>query len=105
MIEPAIVVIAYNRVEPLRRLFKSLAESYYPSENITLHISIDASQNSKVKELVDTFEWKHGEKIVDLKSEKLGLLKHILSCCDLTNKYESIIVLLELSFRFGSITC
>ena len=93
MIEPAIVVIAYNRERSLRRLLKSLAEANYPSENITLHISIDASKNPIVKEVADSFEWKHGEKVIDLKTENIGLLKHILECGQLTDKYESIVVL------------
>lgn len=93
MIEATIVVIAYNRVKPLKRLLKSLAEASYPSKNINLHISIDASNNSDVKNTADNFEWKFGQKIVDLKSENLGLLKHVLECGKLTEKYESIIVL------------
>ena len=93
MIEPAIVVIAYNRVKSLRRLFKSLAEASYPSTEITLHISIDASLDSSVREATDEFEWKFGEKIVDAKAENLGLLKHVISCGELTKTYQSIIVL------------
>lgn len=93
MSKPAIVIIAYNRDQSLKRLLKSLALGIYPSEKVTLHISIDASDNPKVKELADGFEWKFGEKIIDLKSENLGLLKHVLSCGQLTEKYESVIVL------------
>ncbi|MDG1332090.1 MAG: hypothetical protein P8P74_07160 [Crocinitomicaceae bacterium] len=93
MIEPAIVVIAYNRVQPLKRLLKSLANVNYPSNTVTLHISIDASDNLAVKETADNFEWKHGEKVVDVKAENLGLLKHVLECGKLTEKYGSIIVL------------
>ncbi len=93
MIEPAIVVIAFNREKSLRRLLKSLAEANYPSSNITLHISIDASENSIVKEVADTFVWEYGEKIIDLKPKNLGLLKHVLECGELTATYESIIVL------------
>lgn len=93
MIEPAIVVIAYNRVEPLKRLLKSLSVAHYPSDNITLHISIDASDNNEIKEIADNFEWKHGQKVIDLKEENLGLLKHVLKCGQLTERYNSIIVL------------
>jgi hypothetical protein len=93
MTEPAIVVIAYNRVLPLQRLLQSLANASYPSENIKLHISIDASVVKSVKQLADSFEWTHGEKIVDLKSENLGLVKHVMECGQLTKKYGSIIVL------------
>ncbi|MFT6246367.1 MAG: hypothetical protein ACJA0U_002476 [Salibacteraceae bacterium] len=93
MIEPTLVVIAYNREKSLKRLLKSLAAANYPSKNITLHISIDASKNSLVKEVADTFEWKYGEKVIDLKTENIGLLKHVLECGELTDKYESIVIL------------
>ena len=93
MIEPAIVVIAFNRVEPLKRLLKSLNNAEYPSNNITLHISIDASNSLEVEKAAQEFSWAHGEKVVELKSENRGLLKHVLECGQLTEKYGSIIVL------------
>lgn len=93
MTEPAIVVIAYNRVEPLKRLLKSLSKAAYPSANITLHISIDASDIPAVAAFAESFEWKHGTKIVDVKKERCGLLQHVLECGDLTEKYGEIVVL------------
>ena len=93
MIEPTIVVIAYNREHALKRLLKSLSSAQYPSDKITLHISIDASDNPKVEVAAKEFEWAHGEKIIDVKSQNLGLIKHVLECGQLTDKYESIIVL------------
>lgn len=93
MSNPAIVVIAYNRVEPLKRLLHSIASANYPANDITLHISIDASTNMDVKAVADHFEWKHGNKVVDLKDERRGLLKHVLECGHLTSTYGSIIVL------------
>lgn len=94
MSEPAIVVIAYNRKEPLLRLLKSLANASYPSNNITLHISIDGSEiSTEMATAVDKFEWRHGKKIVDVKPENLGLLKHVLVCGELAKHYESIIML------------
>lgn len=93
MIEPAIVVIAYNREKPLSRLLESLAIAHYPSQKITLHISIDSSENIDVEEVARAFEWKHGDKVVDVKSEHLGLLKHVFECGQLTEKYDAVIVL------------
>ncbi|MFK7786894.1 MAG: glycosyltransferase [Crocinitomicaceae bacterium] len=93
MREPAIVVIAYNRAEPLKRLLKSLSNAHYPSDNITLHISIDASDDPSVKETADEFDWKYGKKIIDVKTENQGLLKHVMECGQLTDTYGSIIVL------------
>jgi hypothetical protein len=94
MSEPAIVVIAYNRKEPLLRLLKSLANARYLSNNIVLHISIDGSAiSTEIAAAVDKFEWHHGKKIVDIKPENLGLLKHVLACGELAKSYESIIML------------
>lgn len=93
MRNPAIIVIAYNRDKSLQRVLKSLENANYPQEKVSLHISIDASNNPKVKEIADSFEWNFGEKIVDIKNENLGLVKHVMACGELTEKYESIIVL------------
>ncbi len=93
MSEIAIVVIAYNREKSLQRLLKSIALAHFPAEDITLHISIDASENKSVYQVATDFEWKFGRKIIDQKPERLGLLKHVLSCGELTKRYDSIIVL------------
>lgn len=93
MSELAIVVIAYNREKSLQRLLKSIALGHFPSEDITLHISIDASENKSVYQVATDFEWKFGRKIIDQKPERLGLLKHVLSCGELTKQYDSIVVL------------
>lgn len=93
MSEPTIVVIAYNREHSLKRLLRSIAQANFPANNITLHISIDASDNPRVAEVANEFEWNFGEKVVEVKSENLGLLKHVLECGELTNRYASIIVL------------
>ena len=93
MTEPAIVVIAYNRVVPLKRLLNSLSKAVYPSANITLHISIDASNIPAVAAVAENFEWKHGQKIVEVKKERRGLLRHVLECGDLTAEYDAIVVL------------
>ena len=45
MIKPAIIVIAYNREESLKRLLTSLNNAIYESDDITLIISIDKSDN------------------------------------------------------------
>ncbi len=93
MSELAIVVIAYNREHSLKRLLSSIAQANYSSKNITLHISIDASDNPKVAEVANSFEWHFGEKIVDVKPENRGLLKHVLECGELAERYGSILVL------------
>jgi hypothetical protein len=90
---PAIVVIAFNRVEPLKRLLRSISNADYPEGEITLHISIDASDVPGVLAVAEEFYWKFGPKNVDLKPENRGLKKHVLECGQLVDVYESIIVL------------
>ena len=55
MIKPAIIVIAYNREESLKRLLTSLNNAIYESDDITLIISIDKSDNEKVFKAADEF--------------------------------------------------
>ena len=93
MINPAIVVIAYNRDKSLERLLGSLLKASYDSEDVTLVISIDKSDNEKVASVADAFEWKHGEKKIILRETNLGLKKHVLECGKLVYDYEKIIVL------------
>lgn len=93
MNNPAVVVIAYNRVAPLKRLLKSLANADYPTREVTLHISIDGSEEIEVLNAANDFVWEFGPKIVDAKSENLGLKQHVLACGQLVDVYDSIIVL------------
>lgn len=91
---PAIVVIAYNRIDSLKRLLDSLARAEYPAGvNVPLIISIDHGDNKGVISLADEFVWKHGDKTVIKYEVNLGLKKHVLTCGDLVNDYGSIIVL------------
>lgn len=91
---PVIIVVAYNRADSLKRLLQSLLYAKEISA-AKLIISIDnqAPQNFDVKELADSFEWPFGEKEVQYQSEHLGLKKHILKCGNLTQEYESVIIL------------
>ncbi len=93
MNNPTIVVIAYNRPASLQRLLKSLAKAAYPTSEVTLHISIDKSEEPQVAKIAEDFEWKFGPKKVELKSENLGLKRHVLACGQLVDAYESIIIL------------
>lgn len=90
----AIVVIAYNRPDSLKRLLSSIALADYPKgERIPLLICVDKSDNPHVAEVAENFIWEYGEKSVILQKENLGLKKHVLTCGDLTEKYGSIIML------------
>ena len=92
MHSPAIVIIAYNRPASLRRLLKSLDKAKI-ADGTCLHISIDASEVKEVEHIAQNYEWKYGEKNVDVMPEHLGLKRHILRCGDLTEMYGTIIML------------
>lgn len=89
----AIVVVGYNRVKPLKRLLTSLEKATYPSDEIPLVISIDASGMQELYTFVESFHWSHGPKYTNIEKERLGLRRHILQCGDLTNYFKAIILL------------
>ena len=92
--KPAIVVVGYNRDKALARLLNSIGNADFEGfEDIPLIISIDNGGDPSVIDAADSFDWKHGEKKVIKRPERMGLKKHILSCGDLTEEYGSIIML------------
>ena len=94
MKNPAIVCVAYDREESLKRLLKSISRASYENNNVPLIISIDyAKDNSEVVFVAESFEWEYGEKIVVTHEQNLGLRKHILECGDYAVTYGSVIIL------------
>jgi hypothetical protein len=90
----AIVVAVYNRPVSMRRLLQSLENAnYHTYQNISLIISIDYSGNETCSSIAHSFEWEYGQKQIIVHTEKLGLKKHILSCGDLSERYDAVIVL------------
>jgi hypothetical protein len=89
---PAIVVVAYNRPNSLKRLLESLSKAIYPND-VTLLISLDKSDKCDVEDVANNFNWKFGDKEVLVQPKNLGLRKHILQCGDLTSRFASIILL------------
>lgn len=83
----AICCIGYNRVDSMARLLQSLDNSFY-DHPVMLIVSIDKSNTMFVKEFVDDFDWKHGEKRVILQPENLGLRKHVLTCGFYIEKFD-----------------
>lgn len=92
--KPVIVVVGYNRPKSLGRLLDSIENAIYKENNIKLIISLDKASNEKdVLEVANSFIWTHGDKEIRIFKERQGLRKHILSCGDLTNIYEAVIIL------------
>lgn len=92
-INPAIVVVAFNRAAPLQRLLNSLSQAIYTNNQVELIISIDKSNDTEVKTIAENFVWKFGAKKIICHDEHLGLKKHILWCGSLTKQYEALIIL------------
>jgi hypothetical protein len=88
----AIIAVAYNRVDSLSRLLKSLDLAYY-EEDVTLIISVDKSNTDIVERFADKYEWKHGEKIVDKHKKNLGLRSHMMSLGKWFDEFDAIVVL------------
>lgn len=91
---PAIVVVAYNRKNSLKRLLQSLAAAKFESyNNVPIVISIDKGGDSSIVEVAQNFVWKYGEKHIITHKENLGLRNHIISCGNLTTSFSSVIIL------------
>ncbi len=89
----AIVAIGYNRPDSMIRLLKSLQNAKYTHNDIPLVISIDASGDQRLYDMVNTFEWNHGDKYVNIQKNRLGLRRHIIQCGDLTQYFKAVIIL------------
>ena len=93
-IEPAVVVVAYNRPLSLRRLLGSIKQAQYPESGaIPLVISIDFSESAEVRQIAEEFEWGFGPKRVVLQKSHLGLRAHILQCGDLCEQFGAVVIL------------
>lgn len=90
---PALIVTACHRTEPLNRLLTSLTKALYPSQPVTLIISIDKSDTEAPAALAGDFQWPYGDKEVVLHPSHLGLLKHQLYVLGLAEKYNDLIIL------------
>lgn len=88
----AIVITAYNRAEPLRRLLRSL-DSIVSVSSIPLVISIDNKGTAEVNQVAEEFKWIHGEKKVIIHQEKLGLRAHFIWAGDQSYEYENVLFL------------
>lgn len=91
--QPALVVVAFNRINSLARILRSLDQASYPA-NTTLVISIDNNgTNQDVADFANAYIWKFGEKKVIYHPERLGLRNHVIKCGDLVNTFGSVIIL------------
>ncbi len=82
-----IIIIAYDRLDSIKRLITSLLQAKY-SEPADLIISIDNSGTNVIENYARTIDWIYGKKIIRTFPEKLGLKKHVLTCGNYINEYQ-----------------
>lgn len=75
-----IVAIGYNRPDAMKRLLGALLSCDYGDDEVALILSIDKGETKEVTLIAEEFEWRYGEKIVKIFSERQGLQRHILKC-------------------------
>ena len=92
-ITPAIVVVAYNRENSLRRLLNSISNASFSVNSIPMIISIDGEAPDTVIAIAKDFHWSHGDKRIINHDHRLGLKEHIFACGNLTSQYGTVIIL------------
>lgn len=93
LMDIAIIIIAYKRIDTFDILLKSLLSADYGGEKVDLVFSIDYSGNEDVLAYAERFIWPFGNKIIRYFNERQGLKKHILSCGEYFSIYDALIIL------------
>lgn len=81
-------VLTFNRIESLRRCLRSLAAAEYAGDRVNLHLLLDhfgaingsdalvdgkLNESRRILDLIDGFDWVHGEKLVHYRTGNVGL--------------------------------
>jgi len=94
---PAIVILAYNRPNPLKRLLSSLTRASYPPDHpIDLVFSIDRREEGihpEVASIAEGYRWPYGKKNLVCHDKRLGLVGNFYFSGDLSVEYGSLILL------------
>lgn len=93
--KPTIIVAGYKREKSIARLLRSLQNSIYPSNDISIIISLDGGYSPEVYDTCQLFakNFKHGNVEIVCRSKNIGLRNHILWCGDQTSLTGSIVLL------------
>lgn len=75
----SIHVFAWRREKSLDRLCKSLLRASYSGHEVPLYFHVDGEPLDLVVAYVNSFNWPHGPKIVNIRKERLGMPNAILS--------------------------
>ena len=77
-IQITIAIISNNRLEPLRRLMRSLSTMVNPRKvHINIKFLLEASSSNQLISLVKNFRWQYGHKTVSKRIEQGGLIKSV----------------------------
>lgn len=94
---PAIVVLAYDRPDALERLLLSLDQAFFPAKmEVPLVISLDYATSPSARRTADIArarEWRFGPKTVLERTEHLGVVGHFRAAGELTREYAGAIIL------------
>ena len=90
----AVVVVAYSRPKETRRLIDSIVRARFDEDTVDLILSIDKSHcQQDVYDACADVVWKHGEYKMIMREQRMGLRPHILSCGEMTEHYDGVILL------------
>jgi hypothetical protein len=89
----AICVIAYNRLNSIKRCLEAISNALYGNDSVDLIVSIDYSGTDSIEKFANSFKWIYGDKRIIAHKENLGLRKHVLSCGEFTRDYDGLIVI------------
>eukprot|EP00127_Corallochytrium_limacisporum_P006900 Clim_evm15s237 gene=Clim_evmTU15s237 len=79
-------VFAWDRLDSLKRLLKSLETSYYDRHPVDLQFNIDGGAKQEVTQFVSTYTgWQHGDVVRNIRTENVGLERNIMTAWDPVN--------------------
>jgi hypothetical protein len=89
-----IAVIAFNKINPLKRLLSSLANvDLHGNVNIDLCFCIDGGGASEIATIANDYMWQGAEKRIFIKSSNIGLKKNVYETMKLGLEYDALIIL------------
>jgi len=91
---PAVVIVTYNRPDSLKRLLNSISRAnYFDFKEIPLVISVDGEGSQRCQDIAEDFVWEYGPKDIISHPKNIGLRQHVINSGELTRIYGGIIVL------------
>ncbi|KAK4408494.1 UNVERIFIED_CONTAM: hypothetical protein Sradi_1235000 [Sesamum radiatum] len=70
-------IITQNRATSLARLLKSLSDAYYLGDEVPITFNMDSKVDEETLQLVTTFDWPHGPKLLRRRIIQGGLIRAV----------------------------